>query len=255
MAQVRRKRHLFIPDTQVKAGVPTNHLTAAGNYAADKKPDVIVMIGDWWDMPSLSSYDKPGSEGWESKDVKEDFEAGIEAMQDFLRPIRKARNYNPKLVFTMGNHENRVKRAREDADNRRFKQYLSDDNFKLKEMGWKVYPFLKPAYIDGISYCHYFTSGPMDRPIGGMAETRIKTIGHSFVAGHQQTYQVGAIYTSNGERRRGLVCGTFYQHDEDYMSVQANSKAWRGCFMLNEVHKGDYDLLELSVNYLLENWQ
>ena len=39
-----------IPDTQVKPDVPLDHLLYAGRYIASKKPDVIVMIGDWWDM-------------------------------------------------------------------------------------------------------------------------------------------------------------------------------------------------------------
>ena len=51
-------RHIFIPDTQVKTGTPTEHLIAAGNYIASKRPDVIIHAGDHWDMPSLSSYEK-----------------------------------------------------------------------------------------------------------------------------------------------------------------------------------------------------
>ena len=51
-------KHLIIPDTQVKPNTPTEHLKWAGQYAAEKKPDVIVHIGDHWDMESLSSYDK-----------------------------------------------------------------------------------------------------------------------------------------------------------------------------------------------------
>ena len=51
-------RILVIPDTQVKPGVNTDHLEWAGHYAVKMKPDVIVHIGDHWDMPSLSSYDK-----------------------------------------------------------------------------------------------------------------------------------------------------------------------------------------------------
>lgn len=39
------KTHAFIPDTQVKPGCATDHLPAAGNYIADKEPEVIVMIG------------------------------------------------------------------------------------------------------------------------------------------------------------------------------------------------------------------
>jgi len=50
-------KHLVIPDTQVKPNSPTDHLRWAGLYAAEKKPDVIIHIGDHFDMPSLSSWD------------------------------------------------------------------------------------------------------------------------------------------------------------------------------------------------------
>ena len=60
-----------IPDTQVKKGVPIDHLLYAGKYIAEKKPDVIVHIGDHWDMPSLSSYDK-GKKSFEGRRYKDD---------------------------------------------------------------------------------------------------------------------------------------------------------------------------------------
>jgi hypothetical protein len=239
-------KHFFIPDTQVKPGVKTDHLEAAGNYVADKRPDKIICIGDWWDMPSLSAYDKAGEEGWELKDVAADFESGNEAMELFMAPIRKAKDYHPKLIFTFGNHEERRDRACKDPLNRKFKAYLGPENFNLNE--WKTYPYLKPVNVDGILYCHTFEG------VRGMVETRIKTVGNSFVAGHEHTYMVGAFHTSSGQRRRGLVCGSFYQHDEKYVGFQKNKKTWRGCFMLNEVKNGDYDLLEISLKYLMANW-
>ena len=51
-------KHFIIPDTQVKQGSDTRHLKWAAEYAVKHKPDVIVHLGDHWDMPSLSSYDK-----------------------------------------------------------------------------------------------------------------------------------------------------------------------------------------------------
>ena len=48
-------KHLVIPDTQVKPDFHIEHLEWAGQYAVDKKPDVIVHLGDHWDMPSLST--------------------------------------------------------------------------------------------------------------------------------------------------------------------------------------------------------
>lgn len=101
-----------IPDTQVKKGVPIDHLLWAGKYIAEKKPDVIVHIGDHWDFPSLSSYDK-GRKSFEGRRYLDDVEAGNKAMDLFLDPIkqeigRQRRNkkkvWNPRMVFTTGNH-------------------------------------------------------------------------------------------------------------------------------------------------------
>ena len=50
-------RHIIIHDTQCKPGVSLDHLSWVGEHIAHRKPDVIVHIGDHWDMPSLSTYD------------------------------------------------------------------------------------------------------------------------------------------------------------------------------------------------------
>jgi hypothetical protein len=49
---------LVIPDCQIKEGVPLEHLTWAGKAIVDYKPDVVVNIGDFADMPSLSTTSK-----------------------------------------------------------------------------------------------------------------------------------------------------------------------------------------------------
>ena len=51
-------RHLILPDVQQKPGCSTEHLRWAGEYAVEMLPSTIVIIGDLWDMESLSSYDK-----------------------------------------------------------------------------------------------------------------------------------------------------------------------------------------------------
>ena len=112
-------KHMIIPDTQVKPGSSLKHLEWAGKYAVEKKPDVIVHIGDHWDMPSLSSWDV-GKKSFEGRRYVADVEAGINGMRAFLDPIReeqkrlitnKQKQWNPRLVFTMGNHEQRIERA------------------------------------------------------------------------------------------------------------------------------------------------
>lgn len=248
------KRHAFIPDTQVKPGVKTSHITAAGNYIADKltSKDVVVMIGDWWDMNSLSMFDKPGSHEWEKKSLSADIESGNDAMSDFLKCF--GRKKKPKLVFTLGNHEHRMERAAQSPEFRRFGHELSYKRLNLKD--WKVYPFLKPVKIDGITYCHYFVNpnALYTNAIGGSIDNKLKKLKCSFTMGHQQTFQVGVDYGVDGKRIRGLVCGRFYNHKEEYLGPQKNAQSTSGIFIKNEVRNGNYDLMEISMDYLLKKW-
>jgi hypothetical protein len=44
------------------------------------------------------------------------------------------------------------------------------------------------------------------------------------------------------------VAGSAYQHDEKYLGPQGDH--WRGILVLNEVHEGNFDLMEVSLPYL-----
>ncbi|MFN9898134.1 MAG: metallophosphoesterase, partial [bacterium] len=80
---------LVIPDCQIKEGVPTDHLTWAGKAIVDYRPDVVVNIGDFSDMPSLSTHDIKGSKYFEGLRYKKDVEVAKEAMQKLLSPLRE----------------------------------------------------------------------------------------------------------------------------------------------------------------------
>lgn len=253
-------KHLFIPDTQVKPGVPTDHLEALGNYAVDKKPDVIVMAGDWWDMPSLSQYEKRGSKYFHNKSYAADVTAGNIAMHRLLDPIRAERKrleknrrkqWNPRMVFTMGNHEYRIERATHEDPV--LEGTIGYEDLYLDE--WEVHPFLEIVEIDGILYSHYFVNqqSALKNVLGGSIENRISKVGQSFSMGHQQDRKFGSGYASSGRQRIGLVCGSFYQHDEDYMGPQGNYY-WRGVVMKYEVKDGGYDPSFISLDYLLRKW-
>ena len=110
---------LVIPDTQVKEGVDISHLPALSRYAVEKKPDVIVCLGDFADMESLSSYDI-GKKSFEGRRYTKDIKAAREAMGAFMAPIRaeqarlirnKDKQWNPRFVLTLGNHEHRIDKA------------------------------------------------------------------------------------------------------------------------------------------------
>jgi hypothetical protein len=247
-------RIAVIPDCQVKEGVPTEHLEWAGEYLADKKPDVIVNIGDFWDMPSLSCYDK-GKMSFESRRYKKDVQAGNDAMDLLLAPIKKEINrqkrnkkkqWRPRMVFTIGNHEHRIERTVEaDAI---LEDVISYDDLNLSD--WEVHDFLEPVVIEGVAFSHYFTSGVMGRPVSSARALLSKRM-MSCVMGHVQDRDIAYGKRADGTNLTGLFAGIFYQHDEKYLGAQ-NNGSWSGIWMLNDVKDGGFDELPVSLKYLKE---
>lgn len=234
--------HCVIPDCQVKPGVPLDHLTWAGNYIAEKRPDVVVCIGDFADMPSLSSYDK-GKRAAENRRYKYDIEAVHRGMEMLMTPIVNAKDYRPRLVCTLGNHEHRITRYGD--DNPEIHDQVSVKDLGYEAWGWEVAPFLKVIEIDGVEYAHYFTTGVMGRPASSSA-VMLRERQRSCTMGHSQHYDM-AIHKKT--QQRALMAGTFYQHDEDYLGPQGNDYR-RHIIMKHEVREGRYDLLEVSLEYL-----
>ena len=241
-----------IPDCQVKSGVPLEHLLYAGRYIAEKKPDVIVNIGDFWDMPSLSSYDK-GKKSFEGRRYKDDIEVGNMAMDLFMQPIRKEmkrikrnkkKQWNPRFIFTLGNHENRIERATNDSAE--LDGILSYDDLNLK--GWEVYDFKEPVIVEGVGFCHYFTSGVMGRPVSS-ARAMLTKKHMSCVMGHVQDKDIAFSKRGDGVNLTGLFAGIFYQHDEEYLGSQGNG-SWSGIWMLHNVENGSFDEMPVPLEYL-----
>jgi len=255
------RRHLVIPDTQVKPDVNTDHLAWAGEYAVEMLPDVIVHIGDHWDLPSLSSYDK-GKKSFEGRRYVNDIAAGNEAMDRFMEPIHreikrrqknKKKAWNPELHFCLGNHENRITRVVEDSAE--LESLMSFDDFNLKEHGFKVHDFLEPVVIDGVCYSHYHTSGIMGRPVSS-ARLMLTKKHMSTVMGHVQNRDIAYATKADGSRITGIFAGIYYQHDEGYLTPQTNtSSTWSGVWVLHEVQDGSFDEMPVSINWLRSKYE
>ena len=245
-------KHFVLPDVQAKPNVPLEHLSWAGRYVAEKKPDVIVCIGDFADMESLSSYDV-GRKSFEGRSYKADIEAAEQAMRLFLSPIRelqqqqrrnKEKIYRPRFILTLGNHEQRIDRAID--QDRKLDGLISIRDLPYND--WEVYDFLQPVVVDGICYSHYFTSGQLGRPC--VPARQILTKKHmSCFAGHAQGRDIAYSQRADGKHMTAIISGSFYQHDENYLNKQTNDH-WHGCWMLNDVQDGSFDEMPLSIQYL-----
>lgn len=248
------KRHFILPDCQVKPGHSNDYLERIGKYLVDHQPDVVVNIGDFADMPSLSSYDI-GKKSFEGRRYIADVEATHLAMARLLGPIseyntRQRKNgkkqYKPQMILTMGNHENRIDRVVNSDP--KLDGTISVDDLGYSDYGWEVHDFLEVAVVDGVAYSHYFVTGVSGRAIGS-TNVLLNKKHMSCVAGHQQGRQVSYGNRADGKRITGIIAGSCYEHDEDYMGPQGN-RHWRGCIMLNEVNDGEFDEMFISLNYL-----
>ena len=141
-------KHLYLPDVQAKDGVDFTYLNKIGRFLVEKKPDVFICGGDFADMPSLSSYDI-GKRSFEGRRYVKDIDASHAAMESLLSPLwefntkakkNKEKQYHPRMVMTLGNHENRINRAVNDDP--KLDGVLSIEDLKYKEYGWEVYPLL-----------------------------------------------------------------------------------------------------------------
>lgn len=247
-------RILCIPDTQVREGVPLEHLRWAGQAIVDYQPDVVIHLGDHADMPSLSTHDVKGSKYFEGLRYKKDIEAAKEGMKILLAPLKelqskqkknKEKVYKPRKILLLGNHENRIDRA---INNNPTLEGLISTRDLGYEQDWEVSPFLHPVFINGVGFNHYWPVGAMGRP-AGTASAIISKLHMSCVAGHQQGKQVAYGKRADGKSICGIIAGSYYLHDESYMD-QLSNRHWRGLLILNEVEDGHFDELFLSIEYL-----
>lgn len=252
----RRQRlgrmHLVIPDVQARMDVPFDHLRWIGNYIVEKKPDVIVQIGDFADVTSFSKHNE-GKMAAEGQRYRKDMAAVHRAMDTLLKPIQDYNRtatdkYQPEMHLTLGNHEYRI--IREVEENPKYEGKFGYDDLRYEDYGWKVHDFLKVIEIDGIEYAHYFTTGVYGRPVSSAA-AMLRERQKSCTMGHVQ-YTDMAIHKKT--QNVALFCGICYLHDEAYLGPQGNNTR-RQIVVKHEVENGRYDPMLVSLRFLEKNYQ
>ena len=251
LGEVKKKPTiLIIADTQAKSEEDLEYLLWIGKYIADKKPDIIVHIGDHFDMPSLSRYDK-GTSKIEGKRLYKDIEAGVEGFKLLNLELEKHKDYHPRKVFCLGNHEERLDRYVNEHPE--LQGTLGTDKLPFAKYGWEVHPFLKPVEIEGIFFVHYLANPMSGKPYGGSAMNILKTVGRSFVVGHKQCLDIAIRPTIDGKQQLGIVNGACYDHFESYKGFTGNNH-FRGLTVLHECSDGFAVPMFVSLDYMKEKY-
>ncbi len=253
-----RPTHLVIGDAHAAPGQSLGRFLLLGRMIRDIRPDVVICIGDWADMASLSHYDK-GKRSFEGRRYSRDIEAANEALALLHRPIDQHNAefpdnpVRPRFVYCEGNHEYRIERAKIDSPGLDAID-LSDLDFERR--GWEVYRFLKPAEIDGVMYCHYLTSQNTARAIGGVNAARSLLLKKhiSCVVGHSHLLNYNTTMAGMSRRMHALVWGWYCDVAQTY-AEPSNAGWWPGICVLRRVEDGDYDLELWSMRRIRERWK
>lgn len=239
---------LVIPDSHAKPGVSNARYTWLGRLIVDRKPEIIVEMGDFYDMESLSSYDK-GKKSFEGRRYTRDIDAGNDALDKLeaeiaaynrtLRLGHKAR-YNPVRKRHRGNHEERILRVSELAPE--LDGAVGYHHFNEGQYGWEVHDYMEPDVVEGILFSHCVGSGVMNKPIGGEypASALLKKKFMSCVVAHSHIRDFAERTAGDGRRICGIVAGCYVGAWEKYAG-EANRMWWNGITILKDVKEGSFN--------------
>ena len=244
------KRVLIIGDSHTAPEQDLRRFKALGNYIKSVQPDVIVDIGDFLTLDSLSAWDKDKRKKMEGRRYAKEIEAGNRAL-DYIQNVPKNTKRRIKIK---GNHEERLDRYL-DHDPTFAGQVSLEKDLDLKARGFEVVEYKDCIDIDGVSFTHVPISGT-GKPIGEPNVTRkaLALYNNSVVFGHCHTLSHSAEHRTNAPHlNQALSAGCFFEHVDDY-AKGSKTDYWRGVVLLNIYHKNRFDFQTTSMSNLLKKY-
>lgn len=248
--------HLVIPDPHAHPSYNNDRADYLAKLIIDVRPDVVVNLGDQFDMSSLSGYDK-GKRSFVGRSYRADILSGLDFSERLWEPVRETKKRLPYAVYLEGNHEHRIEKALD--LNPELSGTIDFKDYGLAKYYDKVvrYDGGTPGIeeIDGVSYAHYFISGVMGRPISGEhpAYSLSTKLGSSVTAGHLHTLDYNVRTDVKANKRHALVAGCYFDYNSDWAG-KANDLYWRGVVVKRAVNNGEYDPEFISLDQLRKEY-
>lgn len=249
--------HLIIPDPHAHPDVPNTRADWIGRLILDLKPDVVVQMGDLWDFPSLSGYEKGKKSFW-GRAYSKDLEAGLDFDERLWAPLRNAKRKHPFKVAIEGNHENRLKRLLEVQPE--LEGTVGFGDLQLSRNYDVVVEYTGATTpgtidIDGITYAHFVITGVSGKALSSMHHgyQLLQKRHKSVTVGHNHTFSYCVQPIETGKTIHGFCCGTM----QDYVPSWAGEVAslWQhGVAIKHDVQDGAYDLEWVGINRLRKEY-
>jgi hypothetical protein len=249
------KTYIIAPDAHAHPDFNNDRADWLGKLILDIRPDVVVNMGDTFDMPSLSSFDK-GKASFQGASYEKDINSGLDFLDRMWHPIRKAKKKKPKSVYLYANHERRLDKVLDYQPELSGSKYgISKKDYCLEDYHSVVVdyngqtPGIYPS--DGINFAHFMVSGVMGRPIGGdnHARSLLSKTHSSCIVAHSHLLDYAVHSSPDGKKTMGLVAGVY----TDYQSPWAGNVQnlwWSGVQILRSVEGGTFDPQFISIEAL-----
>jgi hypothetical protein len=239
---------LVIGDSHARKGVPNSRYTWAGRLAVDRRPKYIFNMGDWYDMPSLSRYDK-GTKAFEGRRYNDDIRYGNDAINRFELELADAPSYDPTKIALKGNHEQRIDRFAN--SNAEFAGKVDCGDMEWAENGWKLVEYQKPVVVNGIAFAHNIRNPGSDREMSGenLAANIVKKKHMSCVVAHNHKRGFFEHTTMTGKKIIGLVAGCYLDPNQVETYAGEDQKSWwSGLILLHGMKDGYFDPEFIGIN-------
>ncbi|WP_265499547.1 metallophosphoesterase [Paracoccus beibuensis] len=259
---------LVVPDTHFRPNESfddTDRAGAVGRFALDKRPDVIIHMGDLVDMQSVSKWagaksvgGAGGSRSHERKRIREDLACFREMQRAMWAPIHRAnerhinrsrhreRVYTPRGIQLLGNHCGWLDRVPENIPELDgligtfLLHEISEDN------GLECYDFREVVTIGGIDFSHNFPTGNSRQPVG-IAQALNKW-GKSLVFAHTHTVGYDRKPVGKDGAMMAYMAGCFMPPH------RCGPFEWSGLSLLTEVADGNALIQQFSYDQIMEGW-
>lgn len=253
------KTIVVIPDQHDEPEASKERADWLGKYIKEERPDVVINLGDAWDMGSLSSYDK-GKAAFYGSSYNKDIISGLEFQERIWEPVRQAKKKQPYKIFLIGNHEERINKVLQFEHHLQGDKYgISINDLDLRRHYHDIIPYngTTPGIFtfEGVNFAHYFVSGAMGRPISGDNHARnlLNKLHASCVCGHSHTIDFSATSTPSGKKLFSAVAG-IYKDKQSGWAGNSERNWWRGVLTLRNVETGSFDPEFISLKALAREY-
>lgn len=255
---------LVVGDCHVEVGESIERFRCLGKFLEERKPDIVVLIGDFLTLDCLSSWNENKRLTMEGQRYSKEMALGRKALTYLFEEVgkynqRQKKNrkpkYHPRFIYIEGNHEQRLRRY---VDQHPELEGMLD---VYKDLGLDAYKAEWVSYedyilINGIQFCH-IPFAKNGKPAGRQAicKQALELSAQSVVFGHTHKWGAENIHRTGGKHlQQALNVGCFFEHQPDYVAG-APSDYWKGVVMLSSYSEQRFDVETIALSRLKQEYK